>query len=70
MGDNSEVVKCRDCGLNLDVRPDEPLGKRTPCPSSGSISREFEITLSEVIRVSTGIGTKAKHKGEKKPFVE
>ncbi len=70
MSDNSETVKCRNCGLVLDVRPDEPPDKRTPCPSCGSTSRAFQVKATVKLGIHIAFKMKAKHKNARRPFVE
>ena len=64
------MVKCKSCGKNLDVSPDEPCDKRTACPSCGSKSRVFEVTSNVSVGNQVSFKMKAKHKDSKRPFIE
>lgn len=37
------AVECGDCGQPLDARPDEPAGRRSPCPGCGSLRRSVKV---------------------------
>lgn len=64
------VVKCGKCKVALQERSDIQPDQRTPCPECGSTSRHFEVTSLVHIGIRTKAGMRAKHQGDKKPFVE
>jgi len=46
------VVRCGECGAELDEKTDIPVEDRRPCPKCGSLARRFELSLSGVVKVT------------------
>jgi hypothetical protein len=68
---NIEVVRCNNCKAILNESPDIQPSERTPCPSCGSISRDYKKEASvDLGMVIPEARMKAKHGGKGKPFIE
>ncbi|WP_336924202.1 hypothetical protein [Aquipuribacter sp. SD81] len=71
MSDASTTLSCGGCGAGLPssevIRPPEP---RTPCSSCGSLARQVGVLLHETVALRDGVGYKAKHAGDRKPYRE
>ena len=65
-------VHCGACGNVLDESPNAPVEKRVPCPGPdcGSLSRHIHVTCSETLSFHSKLNLKARHAGERRPFVE
>ncbi len=61
---------CGQCGAILDERSDLADEDRQPCPSCGSITRRFELELEGSVGLHSSLGLKARHAGERRPFLE
>ena len=61
---------CAACGEQLD----EPAGmlpeQRKPCPSCGSLARNFSVHIHETLTFREKLGMKQKRPGHKKPIYE
>lgn len=69
MTDERITVRCDECGTDLPASEIAgPPGSRTPCPSCGSLARQASVLLHGTVTVRDGVGLKAKHAGERKPF--
>lgn len=61
---------CGECGSALGERSDLPVEERRPCPSCGSIARRFDLELAGSVDLRSSLGLKARHAGERRPFLE
>jgi len=69
MSISTDIIECADCGAEVDGHGDMPE-QRIPCNKCGSTKRNYHVSISEVVIARDGIGVKAKHGGEKKPYIE
>ena len=68
--DNISVI-CGKCKLALKEDPHiQPDQRILPCPSCGSTTRIFQVTIHDSIVMKSKVGMKARHPGGKKPFIE
>jgi len=63
-------VHCGSCGAILDENPNAPVEKRLPCSHCGSVSRSIDVTCSDTLSLHSKVNLKARHAGEKLPFME
>ena len=70
MAVDSVVVRCGACHAKLDEDPHAPTEQRGPCPHCGSVSRHFEVGISETLALHSKLTAKGRHPGEKRPFIE
>jgi len=70
MAADSGVVHCGACQAELDEDPHAPAEQRGPCPRCGSVSRHFEVGISDTITLRSKLRGKARHPGEKRPSIE
>jgi hypothetical protein len=54
----------------LEENPSAPVEKRLPCPQCGSFTRWIHVTCSDTLRLHSKLNLKARHSGEKRPFME
>jgi hypothetical protein len=66
----TESVRCGACFLLIDEPPDAAPSDRKPCPSGGSVKRDFHVLIEESISAKTQISVKQKRPGQKKPIFE
>lgn len=64
------LVKCGDCGKELNESSNLALEERKPCPNCNSKKRAMSISISETVQVHEMIGLKAKHGSGGRPFME
>lgn len=69
MGVPTDTIECADCGAEIDGRGDTPE-QRITCSKCGSTKRNYHVSISESVTARDGIKVKAKHAGEKKPYIE
>lgn len=67
---DSKTVSCGKCKLALEEDPHIPTEERTPCPSCGSTTRSFHVTIRDTITMKSKLGMKGSHPGGGKPFIE
>lgn len=65
-----ESVRCGQCGTFLTEPTDLPVSGRVPCPTCGSKSRLFSVSIHATVRARSKLGLKAKYLGRGRPFVE
>lgn len=65
-----QKVKCGCCGMMLDELSDIAIEERKPCPNCGSLSRFFNVEISEHMTIREKIGMKLKSPGDRKPKFE
>ena len=70
MTNTNQQTKCGECDALLNELPSIPAKERRPCPTCGSLSRKFEITIQDTVIVREKLGVKARHKPAGKPFRE
>ena len=66
----STTTECGQCHTHINESPSISLEQRIPCPQCGSLSRHVKVTLEDSITVHADLGAKARHPGDKKPFLE
>ena len=61
--------ECGQCGsvINDEIESEQ---NRHPCKKCGSLTRNINVSINESLILRDGIGVKAKHTGDKKPFIE
>ena len=65
-----DSVHCNACGAALDEKPNAPAETRLPCPHCDSLSRRINVTCSETLSLHSKLNLKARHAGEKRPFMD
>ena len=65
-----DSVHCNACGATLDENPSAPVETRLPCPHCGSRSRRIDVTCSATLSLHSKLNLKARHAGEKRPFMD
>ena len=70
MSVESQTVRCGNCGIELDESSSTPPDDRTGCPSCGSMSRHFSVSISETVTVRSMLGLKGRHATGGRPFIE
>ena len=70
MSENPPTVTCGECGKDLDEEAHTPTEARQPCPSCGSISRLFHVSLSGTVTLHSKLQMKARHPNAGRPFIE
>ena len=70
MSVDSQTVRCGNCGIELNESTNIPPDMRTGCPSCGSISRHFSVSISEAVTVRSMLGLKGRHATGGRPFIE
>jgi hypothetical protein len=61
------IMQCNQCWQYLDESPDE---ERKPCPHCGGLGRNIEVGITDSVTVRDQLRMKAKHAGDKRPFLE
>lgn len=69
-GDAGRRTLCGKCGAVLGEGSDLAVEDRRPCPSCGSLARRFELKLEGSVGLHSSLGLKARHAGERRPFLE
>jgi len=67
---DSQTVRCGNCGIDLKESTNTPPDKRTGCPSCGSMSRHFSVSISGTVTVRSMLGLKGRHATGGRPFIE
>ncbi len=71
MAISEDKILCGECGnLIIDELSSDSVSQRKPCPKCGSLNRNFQVFHEETLTMRDLIKMKAKHKGEKKSFIE
>ena len=70
MAVDSASVHCAACGAILDENPSAPVDERLPCPQCGSFSRSIHVSCSDTLTFHSKLNLKARHSGEKRPFMD
>lgn len=65
-----EGVRCGKCGAELHEAPGTAVEQRAPCPSCGSLTRQFAIGIASVVTPRSKVKFKGRHAGGGRPFVE
>jgi hypothetical protein len=63
-------VLCGSCGQQLEESPQLLPEQRTPCPTCGSTTRNFNVEIHETVTARTKLGLKHKRQGLRKPIYE
>ncbi len=66
----SNKTTCNKCNNVIYESPNLLAAERSPCPKCGSISRAFEINVSETIKTYDFLKLNHKEPGRKKPVSE
>jgi hypothetical protein len=61
------TMQCSQCWQYLDESPDE---ERKPCPHCGGLGRNIGVDITDSVTVRDQRRIKARHTGDKRPFVE
>jgi hypothetical protein len=61
------IMQCNQCWQYLDESPDE---ERKPCPLCGGLGRNIAVEVTDLVTVRDQRRMKAKHAGDKRPFLE
>ena len=71
MAVDSVPVHCGGCQAGLEEDPHAPSEQRHPCPNCGSLLRRFDKSdMSGTLPFYSKHEGKARHSGEKQPFME
>src|SRR5512141_1517332 len=70
MAIDSVLVHCGGCNAVLAEDPHSRAEQRGPCPHCGSLSRRFDVNLSETVTLRSKLTAKARHPGQKRAFIE
>ena len=54
----------------LDENPSAPVAERLPCPQCGSLAWRIHVTCSDTLSLHSKLNLKARHAGEKRPFMD
>ena len=65
-----DSIHCNACGATLDENPSAPVETRLPCAHCGSLSRRIDVTCSGTLSLHSKLNVKARHAGEKRPFMD
>jgi len=65
-----QAVRCGNCGIELEESSSILPKDRAGCPSCGSMSRHFSISLSGTATVRSMLTLKARRAAGGRPFVE
>jgi hypothetical protein len=65
-----DSVHCNACGATLDENASAPVETRLRCPHCGSLSRHIDVTCSATLSLHRKLNLKARHAGEKRPFMD
>lgn len=60
---SANIVRCGDCGTELKQNEER-------CPKCGSSRKAYEVSISDGLVLRTGLGTKHRRKGVKRPLAE
>ena len=60
---------CSACGVPIDTKLDK-ADERQPCSKCAATARTINVSITEAVTARAGLGVKAKHQGDKKPFIE
>jgi hypothetical protein len=63
-------VRCGECGIDVSEAPNLPAHARLPCPSCGSISRNFGVTASDQCKATSHVSALHERQGEAIGFTE
>lgn len=69
MSTTTDSIECSECGAVVDSSEDTQNG-RVPCPICGGVRRTFHAYITETFIARDGVGVKAKHLGERRPYIE
>jgi hypothetical protein len=61
------IMQCNQCWQYLDESPYE---ERKPCPLCGGLGRNIAVEVTDSVTVRDQRRMKAKHAGDKRPFLE
>jgi len=67
---DSVIVHFVGCEAGLEEDPHSPVEQRLPCPHCGSVSRRYDVNISETLTFHSKLTAKGRHSDEKRPFVE
>lgn len=66
----NQNVRCGNCGDVLTERTNIPDTDRVPCPTCGSLARQFDVIIEETLRVSSHLTGLGERSGEAISFAE
>jgi len=69
-GNKVPEYTCGNCGIELSEDFCRPKPDRRPCPSCGDFRRNAYVKIEEKCVAQDGLGIKARHPDQRKPFYE
>jgi hypothetical protein len=64
------AVHCGACGIVLDEKTNMPAEQRQRCSKCGSLTRRINVTCSDTLTLHSKLNLKARHAGERRPFMD
>ncbi len=64
------TVTCSVCGAVVNEPPNLPEAERKQCPACGSVSRAYNVLVTDSVTAHDGLRLKARHGPTGKPFLE
>ena len=65
-----DSTSCSACGAAIDEPATTPVAERKPCPSCGSVVRNFNAHVHDSMPLREKLGLKHKRPGHKRPIYE